>query len=151
MEHDFKKLQEHILSQSVSNNFECAILEWKLVAIEVDNNLNRCPCGQQIKELCYLENTQNKNKTYVGNVCVNRFIGIDTGNAFAGLKRIAEDITANPNSDLIKHSFELGYIYANEVDFLNSIKRKRKLSQKQEKWKMKINRRIINQTVVAKK
>jgi len=87
----------------------------------------------------------------VGNVCINRFIGIDTGNLFAGLKRIAIDGTANANEDLIIHAYKLGYIFENEYNFLMETRLKRKLSDKQVVWKQKINRRIINKTVVQKR
>ena len=90
-------------------------------------------------------------KTYVGNVCINRFIGIDTGNLFDGLRRIAEDDTANANEDVIEYANERGFLFDKEYDFLMSSRRKRKLSQKQIAWKQKINRRIINQIVVQKR
>lgn len=149
MEHDVEKLKDHILPLSQSSHFEEARKEWVLVDVEINHNWDHCPCGQNIKELCYLENQLNKNRTYVGNVCVNRFIGIDTGNLFAGLKRIIKDDTANPNQDLIVHAHQLGYIFENEHAFLMQTKNKRKLSEKQLNWKQKINRRIVNQTVVS--
>ena len=83
-------LKKHILPLSQSSHFEEARKEWVLVDVEINHNWDHCPCGQNIKELCYLENQLNKNRTYVGNVCVNRFIGIDTGNLFAGFKTIRQ-------------------------------------------------------------
>ena len=47
--------------------------------VEVSEEFDNCPCGQEIKEHCYIRNLLNGNKTYVGNVCINRFIGINTG------------------------------------------------------------------------
>ena len=64
--------------------------------------------------------------TYVGNVCINRFIGIDTGNLFGGLKRIARDRSANANTDLIEHAQKFGYLYEKEYDFLMETRHKRK-------------------------
>ncbi|MDH5327693.1 MAG: hypothetical protein OEY58_19740 [Gammaproteobacteria bacterium] len=148
MEHNFERLKAHILPRSNANTFQSARNEWKLVGVELRQSWSHCPCGQKIKERCYLENQLNGAKTYVGNVCVNRFIGIDTGNLFAGLKRIAENDTANANEDLIIHAYNLGYIYEKEYHFLMQTKRKIKLSDKQKSWKQKINRRIVNQTVV---
>lgn len=84
-------------------------------------------------------------------MCVNRFIGIDTGNLFAGLRRIIDDDSANANEDLIIHAYQFGYIYESEYKFLMQTRRKRILSAKQIEWKRKINRRIVNQTVVRKK
>jgi len=149
--HNFENLKNHILPLSNSNEFHSAKNEWKLVDIEIQEDWDNCPCGKEIKELCYIKNQLNGNKTYVGNVCVNQFIGIQTGNLFSGLKRIAKDSTANANEDLIIHSYNLGYIYESEYKFLMETKNKRKLSDKQKSWKEKINRRIVNKTVVKKK
>lgn len=149
MDHNFERLKEHILPLSHETyNFSTARNEWKLIGVEINDEFDNCPCGQRIKELCYIQNKINNNRTYVGNVCVNLFIGIDTGNLFDGLKRIALDETANANEDLIKHAYSLGYIYENEYNFLMSTKRKRILTEKQIAWKIKINKRITNKTQV---
>ena len=34
-----------------------------------------CPCGVKITEVCYIENICNGNRTFVGNVCVEKFDG----------------------------------------------------------------------------
>lgn len=151
MEHNFERLKGHILPLSNASEFHIAKNEWKLIGVEIHEEFDECPCGQPIKELCYIENQLNKNKIYVGNVCINRFIGIETGNLFAGLKRIAIDDTANANEDLIIHAYRLGYVFEKEYNFSMQTKNKRKLSQKQIEWKQKINRRIINQTIVRRK
>lgn len=114
MDHNFERLKAHILPLSKSKEFHVAIKEWRLVGVEISEEFDHCPCGQEIKEHCYIENILNGNNTYVGNVCINRFIGIDTGNLFDGLKRIARDSKANANEDLINHAYKLGYIYESE-------------------------------------
>lgn len=149
-EHNFERLKAHILPLSNSSEWNDAKNEWRLVGIEMQEDWDNCPCGQEIKELCNIENLLNGNKTYVGNVCVNRFIGIDTGNVFTGLRRIIEDETANANEDLIIHAYQFGYIFEKEYNFLMQTRRKRILSIKQLEWKKKINRRIVNQTVVRR-
>lgn len=151
MEHNFERLKTHILPLSNANDFDAARREWNLIGIEVSEEFDNCPCGQDIKEHCYIRNDLNGNTTYVGNVCINRFIGIDTGNLFAGLKRIAQNDTANANEDLIIHAYRFGYIYESEYKFLMDTRRKRKLTPKQVAWKQKINRRILNQTVVQRR
>ena len=84
--------------------------------------------------------------------CVNKFMGIDTGNVFDGLRRIKNDIYANANEDLIEYAYSQGYLYGDkEYDFLMSTKRKRKLSEPQLEWKRKINRRILKGIVVSGK
>ena len=151
MEHNFERLKDHILPLSNSKDFNTARTEWILIGFEVSEEFDNCPCGQEIKEHCYIRNKLNGNITYVGNICINRFIGIETGNLFAGLRRIAEDNTANPNKDLIYHAYKFGYIYENEYNFLMETRLKRKLSVKQIAWKKKINRRIIAKTVVQRR
>ncbi|MCZ8036451.1 MAG: hypothetical protein O9288_17080 [Novosphingobium sp.] len=136
----------------MSKSFGVARQEWSLVAVEISDEFDECPCGQEIKEHCYIRNRLNGNETYVGNVCINRFIQIDTGNLFDGLKRIAKDLTANANSDLIEHAYRMGYLYSEkEYTFLKQTMRKRKLSTAQIDWKVKINRRIVGQTVVRRR
>ena len=118
MEHNFERLKAHILPLSKAKDFETARTEWKLVAVEISDEFDNCPCGQEIKEHCYIENAGTGNQTYVGNVCINRFIGIDTGNLFDGLRRIAEDDTANANEDVIEYANERGFLFDKEYDFL---------------------------------
>ena len=55
------------------------------------------------------------------------------------------------NEALIEHAYEFGYIYETEYKFLHDTRSKRKLSTKQLAWKRKINKRILQQTVVQRR
>lgn len=151
MEHNFERLKAHILPLSKAKDFDAARTEWRLVAVEISVDFDNCPCGQEIKEHCYIENALTGHNTYVGNVCINRFIGIDTGTLFDGLKRIAVDDTANANEDVIEYANDRGFLYDKEYKFLMETRLKKKPSLKQIAWKRKINRRIINKIVVQKR
>jgi hypothetical protein len=151
MTHNFERLRNHILPLSQSSTFEAARTEWVLESVEVSDEFDSCPCGQEIKEHCYIRNTVTGHQTYVGNVCVNRFIGIDTGQLFDGLKRIKDDPKANPNLAVIAYAEVRGFLFDKEPEFLRSTARKRKLSAAQRAWKEKINRRILNKTVVQRR
>lgn len=151
MAHNFERLKAHILPLSQSDMFEVARTEWDLVSVEITRTFHHCPCGQEIKEHCYITNRITGQSTYVGNVCINRFIGIDTGNLFDGLKRIANDPYANANLDVIEHGRKMGYIYDSEYKFLVSTRLKRNLSEKQLEWKRKINRRITGKISVQRR
>ena len=151
MEHNFENLKAHILPLSKSDVFEVARTEWDLVNVEMTEEFDSCPCGQSIKEHCYITNRVTGESTYVGNVCINRFIGIDTGTLFDGLKRIAKDPYANANLDVIKHGRKMGFIYDSEYEFLVETRLARKLSPKQREWKRKINRRITQQIAVKRR
>ena len=50
MEHNYEKLMAHILPLSVAKVFDHVRLEWNLIGIEVSEEFDNCPCGQQIKE-----------------------------------------------------------------------------------------------------
>jgi hypothetical protein len=88
MSHNYDRLKEHILPLSRAKSFDVARTEWVLESVEVSDEFDSCPCGQEIKEHCYIHNTLTGHRTYVGNVCVNRFIGIETGSLFDGLRRL---------------------------------------------------------------
>lgn len=151
MTHNFERLQNHILPLSRASSFEAARTEWVLEFVEVSEEFDSCPCGQEIKEHCYIRNTLTGLQTYVGNVCVNRFIGIDTGNLFDGLRRIRDDPRANANLAVIAYAENKGFLFDKEPAFLRSTVKKRKLSEAQKMWKEKINRRILNKTVVQRR
>lgn len=151
MEHNYERLKAHILPLSSAESFEVARTEWDLVGVEITEEYDHCPCGKEIKEHCYITNRVTGYSTYVGNVCINRFIGIETGNLFDGLKRIAQDPYANANLDVIEHGRRLGFIYDTEYQFLVETRLKRTLSPKQKEWKRKINRRITQQIIVQRR
>jgi hypothetical protein len=136
--HNLERPRTHILPLSVSGVFDIARTEWSLIGIEISVEFDQCPCGQQIKEHCYIRSRLNGNTTYAGNVCINRFIQIDTGNLFDGLKRTAKDLAANANDDLIEHAYRMGYLYGEKgYTFLKQTMRKKNLSPAQVAWKMK--------------
>jgi hypothetical protein len=54
--HNFERLKAHILPLSVSQVFDVARTEWVLEAIEISDEFDNCPCGQEIKEHCYIRN-----------------------------------------------------------------------------------------------
>jgi hypothetical protein len=150
--HSFENLEAHILSLSVSEDFNVARSEWDLIGIEVSEEFDYCPCGQKIKEHCYIRNRVTGGSTYVGNVCIKRFMSIQTGSLFDGLKRILKDDRANANHDLIEFAYRMGYLFGEkEYTFLKQTARKRKLSSAQISWKQKINRRIISKIVVQRR
>ncbi|HSC86358.1 MAG TPA: hypothetical protein VLC09_03780 [Polyangiaceae bacterium] len=143
-------LKAHILSLSKSQVFEAACREWALAGIYITEEFDSCPCGQDIKEHCEITNRITGAQTFVGNVCINRFMAMETETLFAGLKRIQKDLSANANEALIAYANRKGYLFERELAFLLQTARKRNLSVKQVEWKEKINRRILEGIVVRK-
>lgn len=146
---NFENLKEHILPLSQADDFGQAKQEWDLDSILITEDFGHCPCGHPIKEHCYLKNKKNGNETWVGNVCVKKFLDINAGNLFNGLKRIQKNNLAKPNIELSEYAWKHGHLYGeNEYLFLKNIRRKKILSKKQEPWLQKINRRIVKNIVV---
>lgn len=108
--YSFRKLKVHILERSIADNFNDAKLEWVLDRIMLTTSFGRCPCGKQIKEHCYLRNQKNEKTTWVGNVCVRRFMNIDSRHLFTGLKKILENNSATPNTTLIEYAWTRTYM-----------------------------------------
>ena len=94
-----KNLIDHILAHSTANIFEDAIKEWTPVGFYCDHG--KCPCGQPIIQHCIIENHTNQQRTVVGNICVQRFMHINTGTTFTSLQTIMQDISKHPSKDLI--------------------------------------------------
>eukprot|EP00961_Rhodomonas_salina_P212464 2869254-Rhodomonas_salina.1 len=87
--------------------------------------MTECPCTTPIREVCYIQNTETGASTHVGNVCVNRFLGMDTKSLTSGLKRIIKDKTANASPAVIEYAWKRGYLYgAKERTFLERTCRK---------------------------
>jgi len=143
MQHDRKKLQAHILGLSEAHDWATALLEWQFVHVEISDEPAHCPCGQEIREHCYIRNKRNGNETYVGNVCVNKFMAMDTGTLFDGLKRLVKNPRANANTEVIEYAQRHGYLHDKEYKFLMDTRRTRILSAAQASWKEKIRRRIL--------
>lgn len=69
MSHNFEQLKAHILPLPRATVFEVARTERVLHYVEVSDEFDWCPCGQDIKEHCYIRNTVTGHQTYVGNLC----------------------------------------------------------------------------------
>ncbi|WP_149539357.1 hypothetical protein [Siccirubricoccus phaeus] len=140
----FETLKAAILARSRATEWPVARLEWKLVDISMADEPETCACGHYpIRELCLLNNRITGQHLEVGNVCVKRFLGLDYGLVFQGLKRIADDDTKALNAAATAFFYERGVISEWEYKFQQSTLRKRQLSLKQEATRQSINARVL--------
>jgi len=137
-----KILFQKIIELSEANNWNDAFKEWSLSHIYLQENF--CLCGHSILENCVLINNINKNTAVVGNVCVNKFLEIDSNSLFVGLKRILRSISKSVSKKLIKFCFDKDIINFWEYKFYLDIHRKRNLTDKMVYKKTMINLKIIN-------
>jgi len=148
-DHNQLALQTHILALSTSDNWTLARQEWVFSAATYHLTYTNCPCGVQIREMCYIHNIENNNETYIGNVCVNQFMSISVENAlFDGIKRIQADIEANANPALIRYCYQIEVLKEHEYQFLMNVCLKRKFSDKQLQWKKVLNQKILNEVII---
>ena len=89
-------LQGRIVALSTAENFASA----RLHEIELATHMVPTAAFASTGLKNCVKNTLNGNVALLGNVCVNRFIGIPSALVFHGLKRIVADRTAAPNQAL---------------------------------------------------
>lgn len=146
-------LRREILQRSVAETWEVALPEWDLHRIEFTSLRapEACLCGHfPIVELCYLLNRHNSVEVLVGNVCVQRFLGIPSETLFRGAKRIMLDPSKATSKDLIGYAYRQKWIDDWERSFCGSVIRKRKLSSSQLGKRIEINRRIAARVAAAR-
>lgn len=138
-------LREEILQRSVAKTWSEALSEWSLTSIEFapPDEPEVCLCGHQpIIELCYLRNKHNGVEVLVGNVCVQKFMGIPSEALFRGAKRITLDAEKATPQEVIDYAYRQRWINDWERGFCESVLRRRALSMAQLEKRMQINRKI---------
>ncbi len=139
------KLGIEIIKLSVSGNWNSAKLEWDLSHMYISRQKESCLCGHYpILNICVLKNNKNNNETEVGNVCVNKFMGLSSDKIFVGIKKITNDITKSVNADVVAYAFSQGKIDEWSRNFYLDIMRNRNLSPRQANKKEAINRKMIS-------
>lgn len=138
------KFVKPIIEMSKADNWEDARKEWELVRIWEQED-GECLCGHYIKDHCEIVNTNTEHTVIVGNCCITKFDEkLDNRKEFASIKRVKDDPKKSSLKPKIIHQCcDRGVINEWQKDFYLSIARKRKLTEKQEFQKIKINRIIL--------
>ncbi len=140
------KLFEAIVNLSVSNDWDNAVLEWHLEGFErADiNHPETCLCGKpHIIDVCILRNSQNNESARVGNVCVNKFMGLPSAKILNCLKKIQKEPEKGLNMDTIRYVDKKGWFKGEDKNFSIKTEKQRNLSPPQLQWRIDINKRII--------
>lgn len=138
------KLAQEIINLSEADYWHHAKLEWGLAEIFFTEQPGTCICGHSIIEHCLLINSLNGNEAVVGNICVKRFVGLNSDKLFASIKRVAADTSRAFNIEMIEHAFEKQWINNWEYEFYCDTLRKRKLSDKQRAKRVQINEKVLD-------
>lgn len=148
---NFQILKDELTLLSVRKTWPLAKKEWELeriYIIEDPDDFEMCLCGHTpIKEVCVIKNKFNDNIAHVGNCCINHFLkdGIGATNPiFQAAKKVKADPKKSLHITVLDSAFERNVIDQRSYEFYSEIKRKRKLTPAQLRWKMNINLKIIN-------
>lgn len=143
------KLVDEIVNLSDSSTWEGAKREWTLDQVYIAEEPDTCLCGKYpIKEVCILRNENNANIATVGNCCVKKFIGLPSDKIFQAIKRIIEDETKSLNRETLVYAKEKIWVTDWEYRFYYDIMKKRSLSEKQWKLKLRINEKILKRIYI---
>jgi hypothetical protein len=138
------QLTTEILKLSVAQTWNEARREWSLEEVYKTDEPETCLCGHYpIIELCILRNVHNGAQATVGNICVNKFMGLPSDKIFQAIKRIQKDASKSLNFEAVQHAFERQWINEWEKDFYGDIVHKRNLTERQETKKLQINERVL--------
>ena len=140
---NFKKLKLVIIAKSESDTWDKAKLEWDIADIEEVEESEEYVCGHSpIKEVTILVNSKNNNCLRIGNRCSNHFV--HTGQLFNSYKRVKQYPNKSVNIKLLEFARKKNWISQKDYDYYANIIHKRKLSDRQRKWKNDINEKIIS-------
>ena len=142
--HNEYQLAQRIVELSEADNWQGARAEWDLHEVYFSDEPEKCLCSHYpIIEVCVLYNRMNGSLAEVGNVCVNKFIGLPSKIIFDGLKRVAKDQSKALNADASHYAFRKGWVNGWEYGFLNSTARKLVLTGSQIAKRIEINSRVL--------
>ena len=141
-----ERLSAGIIPLSVAKTWDEAKLEWTLQWVWLSDKYMTCLCEHYpIVEICELRNSLNGAVTEVGNVCVNKFLRLESNQVFREIKRIAADATKPLGLLTIELLHRRKLITEWEIGFLvdTSTKRAISLSQRQLAKRIELNQRTL--------
>lgn len=137
-------LSEKIVGLSESDIWDLARAEWELVSIYFADDHETCLCSHYpIKEVCVLRNKTNFNTAEVGNVCVNKFLGIPSKIIFDGIKRVSKDLEKALNKSAVHFAYRKNWLNEWEFEFCINTATLRNPSANRLAKRVQINRKIL--------
>jgi len=137
--HNFQKLLDVILPKSVAKTWEQAKSEWSFFGAIHDDAWGHCACEHRIKERCFIQNKNTRDVVVIGNVCVDRFLGVSTTHILEMLRRMRTDKTLTLPIIIVNEMVKQNFIDVASRDFYSSVLASTTLSDKQFEWYMRIN------------
>jgi hypothetical protein len=145
----FEIFKREIINLSISNTYDEACSEWYEVCIdEADGDDYECVCTHPIKQLITIRNRETNNETIVGCDCIQKITGMKNKDLYLPvltnlieLKRGPENTTISRN--LIEFIKTKDILDDKHIAFLQQMRCKRRLSEKQELYYNGLKSRIV--------
>lgn len=143
--YNFEQLKAEMIARSSDQVWEQAKMEWDLRDVFVVNQDQICLCGHHpIRQICTIRNQINQNDAEVGNVCVQKFLGMRSRRILATLKKVRE----NPEKSLSKAGIamftKLGIIsQIDSEDYLSFSLKRKYLTPRQRQLKERLNQAVL--------
>lgn len=143
--YNFEQLKTEMLALSNSADWNQAKTEWELHSVVRVGEEQFCLCGHHpIFQICTLKNQVNTKLADVGNVCVEKFLGMRSKRIFSALKRVRLDANNNLNKDTLDIFVNFRLIGVQDRDYYISYYRKRvHITEDQKRHRLETNTKII--------
>ena len=146
----FEIFKREIIKQSVSQDYYEACAEWVEVGIDYaeDHEEYECLCTHPIKQLITIRNRENNREVIVGSDCICKIHNFPNASLYqpvitnlVELKRNFDD--AKIGKKLLEYIRIRGVLEERHIAFLEQMRCKRNVSEKQENYYNGLKKRIL--------
>jgi hypothetical protein len=143
--YNFEQLKAEMIERSREQEWNQAKLEWDLEDVFRVSEERDCLCGHNpILQICTLRNQLTRQTAEVGNVCVERFLGMRSKRIFSAIKRIRDDENRSLNKEAIGMFCKLKVIsYPDAEEYLRFYRRRKNVTDNQRELRRGVNAAVI--------
>lgn len=143
--YNFEQLKAEMIARSREKEWDQAKLEWDLEDVFRAPEEQVCLCGHHpIFQICTLRNQLTRATGEVGNVCVERFLGMRSRRIFSALKRIRDDSQRSLNKEAIEMFRKLRVIsYQDAEEYLLFYRKRKYITDEQKALKGAVNAAVL--------
>ena len=146
----FEIFKREIIRHSNADNYFDACHEWDEVCIDVadDDEECYCICSHPIKQLITIRNRENGNDVVVGSDCIRKIPNFPNASLYQPVISNLADLKKNPDDTTIGKNL-IDFIRIKQlleekhIIFLESMRCKRNLSEKQESYYAGLKKKIV--------
>ncbi|UUL81895.1 hypothetical protein [Sphingomonas qomolangmaensis] len=143
--YNFEQLKAEMIARSSEQDWQQAKLEWDLEDVFRASEERDCLCGHNpIFQICTLRNQITQSTAEVGNVCVERFLGMRSKRIFSAIKRVRDDENRSLNKEAIEMFRKLRIIsHSDATEYLVFYRRRKNVTDDQRELKRQVNAAVL--------